>query len=149
MQVSRSVFQPRRALLVLAGVLIAALAVLGGVRGAAAAPAPAAASAVPSERAHPGVRPAVSCGYYSGTATTQYGDTGNRVREVQCLLVYWGYSVGSSGIDGIFGKDTRAAVEAFQGDTYSICGPPGLTKDGIVGVHTWSALRSSTSCPTA
>ncbi|HEY0699109.1 MAG TPA: hypothetical protein VGD43_15015 [Micromonospora sp.] len=27
-----------------------------------------------------------SCGYYSGTELTQYGDTGNRVKEVQCLI---------------------------------------------------------------
>jgi len=109
----------------------------------------AAAASVPDQRLHPpAVRPAVACGYYSGKVETVRGDQGNRVREVQCLLVYWGYSVGSSGVDGDFGPATESAVRKFQSDTYSVCGPPGLVSDGRVGKHTWSALRAPDSCPT-
>lgn len=108
------------------------------------------ATSVPDQRLNPpSVSAQVSCGYYSGTALTQRGHTGNRVREVQCLLVYWGYSVGPSGIDGDFGSDTDEAVRAFQSDTYGVCGPPGLVSDGKVGTKTWSALRAPDSCPTA
>ena len=38
--------------------------------------------------------------------------------------------------DGIFGKDTEAAVKSFQADK-------GLTVDGVVGRKTWSALGVS------
>lgn len=106
-------------------------------------------SSVPVERTRPAVGiEAVSCGYYSGTTNTVYGHQGNRVREAQCLLVYWGYSVGPKGIDGDFGSATLAAVKAFQRDTYAVCGPPGLVDDGEVGRKTWSALRADNSCPT-
>jgi hypothetical protein len=109
----------------------------------------ASAASVPDQRLHPpSVSAQVSCGYYSGKTETVRGNTGDRVREVQCLLLHWGYSVGSSGVDGDFGPATEAAVKAFQSDTYGVCGPPGLVSDGRVGKHTWSALRASDSCPT-
>jgi hypothetical protein len=109
----------------------------------------ASATSVPDERLHPpGVSAQVSCGYYSGKVETVRGHKGDRVREVQCLLVYWGYSVGPKGVDGDFGGDTEKAVKAFQADTYGACGPPGLVSDGRVGKHTWSALRAPDSCPT-
>ncbi|MBV8931860.1 MAG: peptidoglycan-binding protein [Streptomycetaceae bacterium] len=66
-------------------------------------------------------------GVISGTALTQYGDKGQRVVEVQCILHACGYSVGPSGIDGDFGADTRATVQNFQGDH-------SLIIDGQVGV---------------
>jgi hypothetical protein len=109
----------------------------------------ASAASVPDQRLHPpAVSALVSCGYYSGKTETVRGDQGDRVREAQCLLLYWGYSVGPSGVDGDFGGDTEKAAKAFQADTYGICGPPGLVSDGKVGKHTWSALRASDSCPT-
>ena len=49
------------------------------------------------------------------------------------MLEQAGYSVGTYGIDGDFGKDTLAAVKAFQQDR-------GLKVDGIVGPKTWAAL---------
>ncbi|MEU1786140.1 serine/threonine-protein kinase [Streptomyces sparsogenes] len=75
-----------------------------------------------------------SCRYYSGTALTQYGDKGNRVRQVQCILKARGYDIGPSGVDGDFGVDTRAAVKLFQRYHH-------LDVDGLVGVDTWPALR--------
>ncbi len=77
------------------------------------------------------------CTTYSGTELTQLGDRGQRVVQVQCMLAKRGYSVGSSGVDGDFGKATDAAVRSFQSDK-------GLEVDGQVGPNTWSALRSST-----
>ncbi|KUM88943.1 serine/threonine-protein kinase [Streptomyces pseudovenezuelae] len=77
------------------------------------------------------------CTYYSGTEQTEYGDKGQRVVQVQCMLTKRGYSVGGSGVDGEFGRDTQAAVKQFQS-------AKGLEVDGQVGPHTWAALRSST-----
>ena len=77
------------------------------------------------------------CTTYSGTELTQLGDRGQRVVQVQCMLTKRGYSVGSSGVDGDFGKATDAAVRSFQSDK-------GLEVDGQVGANTWAALRSST-----
>ncbi|MFG1669793.1 protein kinase [Streptomyces sp. Y7] len=77
------------------------------------------------------------CTYYSGTELTDYGDKGQRVVQVQCMLTKRGYSVGSSGVDGEFGTATQAAVKQFQG-------AKGLEVDGEVGPNTWAALRSST-----
>ena len=48
------------------------------------------------------------------------------------------YSCGKSGVDGIFGADTLAAVKAFQRDQ-------GLNADGIVGAATWAALENPQS----
>jgi peptidoglycan hydrolase-like protein with peptidoglycan-binding domain len=109
----------------------------------------ASAASVPDQRLNPpAVSAMVSCGYYSGKEETVRGDKGDRVREVQCLLLFWGYSVGPKGVDGDFGGDTEKGVKAFQADTIGVCGPPGLDNDGRVGKHTWSALRASNSCPT-
>ncbi|MGY6026954.1 peptidoglycan-binding protein [Streptomyces spinosirectus] len=68
----------------------------------------------------------------TGTATVAYGDAGPGVAEVQCLLRRAGVSPG--GIDGMFGPLTRGAVVRFQKRA-------GLVGDGIVGPHTWKALR--------
>jgi predicted Ser/Thr protein kinase len=77
------------------------------------------------------------CTYYSGSELTTYGDKGQRVVQVQCMLTKRGYSVGGSGVDGQFGEDTVSAVRLFQSDK-------GLAVDGDVGPNTWAALRSST-----
>jgi Putative peptidoglycan binding domain len=76
------------------------------------------------------------CTYYSGSALTVYGDSGNRVVQVQCMLSKRGYSVGAAGVDGDFGSDTRTAVKRFQT-------AKSLDVDGEVGPHTWAALRDT------
>ncbi|MGW7689506.1 protein kinase domain-containing protein [Streptomyces asiaticus] len=81
-------------------------------------------------------RPWTSCDYYSGTALTKYGDKGDRVREVQCILKARGYNIGPYGVDGDFEDDTRLAVRQFQQAHH-------LHVDGIVGENTWPALRDS------
>ncbi|WP_274560171.1 peptidoglycan-binding domain-containing protein [Streptomyces spiramyceticus] len=78
--------------------------------------------------------PPAYCGYYDGTATTQRGDSGNRVREVQCLINYWSGS-DVLAIDGAFGPRTESWVVHFQDVN-------GLRVDGIVGPQTWDALRA-------
>jgi peptidoglycan hydrolase-like protein with peptidoglycan-binding domain len=63
----------------------------------------------------------------------QSGSTGDVVRSLQHVLTEgageWG--VGPRGIDGIFGPNTRASVEAFQ--RWGL-----VSVDGIVGDHTWT-----------
>lgn len=67
---------------------------------------------------------------YPGIEIRQ-GMTGSTVRRVQQQLLNRGYN--PQGVDGDFGKDTRAAAEAFQKANH-------LQVDGIVGVHTWGSL---------
>ncbi|GAA1286868.1 serine/threonine-protein kinase [Streptomyces javensis] len=81
-------------------------------------------------------RPWTSCHYYSGTALTKYGDKGERVREVQCILKARGYNIGPYGVDGDFGDDTRLSVRDFQQ-------AHDLRIDGMVGEDTWPALRGA------
>ncbi|WP_306316851.1 MULTISPECIES: serine/threonine-protein kinase [unclassified Streptomyces] len=79
-------------------------------------------------------KPWRNCRYYSGTALTDYGDTGNRVRQVQCILKARGYNIGPAGVDGQFGQDTVTCVRRFQS-------AHGLQVDGQVGTNTWAKLR--------
>ena len=53
------------------------------------------------------------------------------IKQVQCLLTYLGYNPGA--IDGVNGKNTMAAVRAFQAQE-------GLDPDGVPGGKTWAAL---------
>lgn len=62
------------------------------------------------------------------------GSSGDDVKTIQTALIASGYSVGTAGIDGIFGPDTEAAVKQFQTDH-------GLTVDGIVGPETATAMN--------
>ncbi|MFF8742997.1 peptidoglycan-binding protein [Streptomyces californicus] len=59
------------------------------------------------------------------------GESGDRVREIQCLAIYHGYSLT---VDGQFGPATKNAVTAFQRAR-------GIGADGIVGPSTWRQLR--------
>ena len=60
---------------------------------------------------------------------------GDKVRELQILLIKHGHSVGNAGADGKFGPDTDEAVRAFQQ-------AKSLDVDGKVGDKTWAALRA-------
>lgn len=68
--------------------------------------------------------------------TLRRGDKGAYVTLAQTELINKGYSCGSYGADGDFGKATEVAVKAFQQDH-------GLKVDGIIGVQTWAALDSA------
>lgn len=65
--------------------------------------------------------------------TLRRGSKGKYVTLAQTQLINKGYSCGNTGADGDFGKNTEAAVKAFQKDH-------GLTVDGIIGQNTWNAL---------
>lgn len=69
--------------------------------------------------------------------TLQYGMEDESVKALQILLEGYGFDVGKSGKDGIFGKDTEDAVCRFQRERE-------LSVDGIVGNETWSALLGVT-----
>lgn len=58
------------------------------------------------------------------------------IKQVQCLLTYLGYDPGA--IDGANGKNTMAAVRAFQAQE-------GLDPDGVPGGKTWAALLDAVS----
>ena len=60
----------------------------------------------------------------------QVGSAGEDVKTVQYLVTAHGHP---TGVDGGFGQQTQAAVEAFQSSR-------GLSADGIVGPQTWAQL---------
>lgn len=67
---------------------------------------------------------------------SQFGSTGEEVRQIQKKLKSAGYYSGA--VDGIFGSRTRDAVKAFQRDC-------GLTADGIAGPKTLLYLGITSS----
>lgn len=69
-------------------------------------------------------------------AVYKQGSTGATVKTIQQKLKNWGYYTGA--VDGIFGAQTKAAVQYFQRKN-------GLTADGIVGAKTLAALGISSS----
>ena len=64
-----------------------------------------------------------------------YGSQGSDVTELQKLLNQNGYKLD---VDGIFGDQTRDAVQQYQQKN-------GLDVDGIVGNNTWGALTKATT----
>lgn len=70
----------------------------------------------------------------SKTTVLKVGSKGSKVKELQKNLTKLGYS--TNGTDGIFGKDTKNAVIAFQ-KAY------GLKADGMVGSGTQKAITKA------
>lgn len=70
-----------------------------------------------------------------GTATLRKGSRGDSVKRMQQLLVDYGYQIE---VDGVFGTNTRRAVEVFQA-------AHNLAADGICGPKTWDALLTTTA----
>ncbi len=64
------------------------------------------------------------------------GSSGAAVSKVQQALVDYGFRLPSFGVDGKFGKETRAAVSSFQADS----GLSGGDIDGVIGPITMAAL---------
>ncbi|WP_335936253.1 peptidoglycan-binding domain-containing protein [Streptomyces sp. PTD5-9] len=110
----------------------AALAALALAALLTAAPA---ASAAPADAPNPPPPPGSSpvCAFYDGDAPTGYGERGDRVSQVQCMLANRHYLPWSA-LDGRFGPRTLLAVRQFQADN------PPLVPDGLVDGATWSAL---------
>ncbi|MFZ3474856.1 peptidoglycan-binding domain-containing protein [Streptomyces sp. 4.24] len=96
----------------------------------------------PGAQASPANAPAVvagpaafGCNPVTNHPQIAQGSSGPAVRELQCLLKYWGFDPGAT--DGQFGSKTRSAVVGFQNKFHNVCG---LAVDGIVGPKTWHAL---------
>ena len=75
-----------------------------------------------------------SCPFAEPTYYISRGSTGNGAKWVQWQLKRHGYDIGASGIDGIVGSKTDAAIRKFQKDK-------GLEVDGIVGPITRKELK--------
>ncbi|WP_406381534.1 peptidoglycan-binding protein [Streptomyces sp. NBC_01618] len=73
------------------------------------------------------------CAFYDGNGPTLYGEQGERVSQVQCMLANRHYLPWSA-VDGTFGPQTLLAVQRFQADN------PPLRPNGLVTAATWSAL---------
>lgn len=101
--------------------------------------APDAPSPAPPEEPTEPASPAwlTDCTYYYGSGVTRPGDSGDRVRQVQCMLSKRGYSVGPGGVSGEFDAGTKAAVQSFQQARQLV------VKDGTVRPRVWKALRSA------
>ena len=74
------------------------------------------------------IKPAVTI-----PATIRKGSAGVTVRQLQTLLIQFGYKLPIYGIDSKFGEETKTAVINYQRDNR-------LEVDGIVGPQTWGRL---------
>ena len=81
-------------------------------------------------------KPVAKNPYPTPTVNVKKGQKGNNVKWVQWELKRLGYDLGKYGIDGDFGTATDKAVRAFQKKK-------GLAVDGIVGKNTRAALKAS------
>ena len=81
----------------------------------------------------PAATPSKNNAVLNDLPTVRYGNTGRVVKIMQTLLALKGCNFPKYGIDADFGKETLAAVKAFQ----KACT---LTVDGIVGPKTWAKL---------
>ena len=72
-------------------------------------------------------------GKIEGLPVVKSGSRGDAAKIVQGALIAKGYSCGSSGIDGVFGTASVAALKSYQK-------AQGITADGIVGPATWGKL---------
>ena len=68
-----------------------------------------------------------------GLPTVKSGSKGDAAKIVQGALIANGYSCGSSGIDGVFGTASVAALKKYQTKK-------GIAADGIVGPATWGKM---------
>lgn len=65
------------------------------------------------------------------------GSRGTAVEDIQRRLIYLGYSLGKTGVDGVLLEDTTIALQEFQKEM-------GLAPTGEVDSLTWSMLVDST-----
>ena len=77
-----------------------------------------------------------AAGSTSSDTLYRVGSTGREVAKLQEALAAAGYDVGSAGADGVYGKDTAAAVKQYQKDH-------GLAVDGIAGKNTLGSLYNA------
>lgn len=72
-------------------------------------------------------------GKIEGLPVVRSGSRGDAAKILQGALIAKGYPCGSSGIDGVFGVNSVAALKSYQKAR-------GLTADGIAGPATWGKL---------
>ena len=72
-------------------------------------------------------------GKIEGLPVVQSGSRGDAAKILQGALIAKGYPCGSSGIDGVFGVNSVAALKNYQK-------AKGLTVDGIAGPATWGKI---------
>ena len=77
-----------------------------------------------------------AAGSTSSDTLYRVGSTGREVAKLQEALAAAGYDVGNAGADGVYGKDTAAAVKQYQKDH-------GLAVDGIAGKNTLGSLYNA------
>ncbi len=78
---------------------------------------------------------------YDREAVVKEGNSGRGVQAIQQALYDLGFPLPTSGADGQFGPETKAAVQAFQG-----ANPP-LAADGRVGSATMTVLDARFAAP--
>ena len=71
------------------------------------------------------------------TSGLQFGDTGDEIKKVQEALKSLNYDIGATDVDGIIGKNTEAAIKAFQAANE-------LEETGIVDDDTLAKLQEAT-----
>lgn len=86
-------------------------------------------------------RPTVQAPAAASHPTLRHGSKGEAVIELQSALVKLGYGLGPCGIDGDYGRATKAAVEEFQLKNHVD------PVDGICGPKTWAAIESAMATP--
>lgn len=75
-------------------------------------------------------------GCFDNERVLKVGSSGKAVEKVQQALVDLGFRLPKFGVDGDFGKETKAALQSFQADS----GISGAELDGIIGPDTMTAL---------
>jgi len=68
--------------------------------------------------------------------TIAIGDRGPAIEDIQRRLLFLGYQLGASGVDGVFLEDTQKAISLFQKAS-------GLPVTGMIDDRTWSTLVDS------
>ena len=71
-------------------------------------------------------------------STVRKWSNGQDVKDMQALLVGYGFALPVYGVDGIFGGETERAVKEFQKAR-------GLSVDGVCGPKTWAELEKPES----
>ena len=105
-----------------------------GNNASSATPAPASPAVSAAATPAPSSGSQETSSLFGNYASIQYGSKGDRVKTLQRSLITLGYLGGKA--DGVFGKQTRNAVKAFQRSK-------NLSADGVAGKKTLQAIQSA------
>ena len=70
---------------------------------------------------------------YNNERILRKGDSGPAVQKIQQALIFLGFPIPGTGVDGIFGVETTLALSSYQEAR-------GLTVDGVIGPETMESL---------